>query len=833
MSGTDTRNEDYLAIREHWDFSEEASKLRSLSSRFNSAVPSPTNIWSENFQVAPADSVNEEKKEEKLEAVQPLETVRSRGDVELSIDTAVRNEQHDSSMGVDEELESSVMSVIQNDNSVSCEHMLELQRQNDLIKAYNDVCGSSGASSRRQKWVEYVVRRNVMSLLLDRVSEEIDKRDQKIERGDNACLNHRRFLSNGKIFEPKKSFLSVLPTDEGFESAKKISNLHKKSSANLPLENIITFPRWIDDTDLDRFRSNKALIRKMQSWSNFCKVTYHDKMFSVDRSMHIEGNDLEKIAIVEQDMKTMFVGSMKRLLHRKLLKEYWNDDNNRQYIVKVYDLPKSIHSKVTLVRNALKFQSDQIERTLSDRECSLVISDECDRFYIRGTEETNVNFVEKYFCFHFQTLLSLTSEETFENDMYDSGLVAERIIDNSRESKFRRSQSVQVNDRQPKSVPHTMASTSKECANFVNFRTSSHDSGKTLFSDSDRISASFTRSKSMPRNASVETRHEFKRSRSVGRSKKASSCAVKSIQNNDIPPSFRKETSIGFGEQHNAAYYDNSDSKNALTELKSLEETKSAFVRSQSTSRFPKANKKNSLDDCDSWNETSWKSSSNGVRSNRMASVRSKEHDRKLQTVYKSCERIHSTPRRRHGDEDSACLSYSLNRNVYSGKFPAKHNRRRARSKSRTREITTNTGQKVLEKKRGFTRGRSTVRFTEKSTSAKSRTSREKSGDETPDNENNFLSEHDETSRTTKEINRNSYLSRIRRSRSKSRGRNAKRSSSLSRKRRDNRFSENVYSASPRKGTDFSRPLDQFSTSNKKVRAREPISHCIDLNSFE
>ena len=154
-----------------------------------------------------------------------------------------------------------------------------------------------------------------------------------------------------------------------------------------------------------------------------------------------EGNGLEKIAIVEHDTKTMFVGTMKRSLHRRLLKEYWNDDDNRQYIVKVYDLPKSIYSKVTLVRNASEFQPDQIERTLSDRECSLVISDECDRFYKRGTEETNVNFVEKYFCFHFRTLLSLTSEGTFENDMYDSGLVAKGIIDNSRESKFRRSQS--------------------------------------------------------------------------------------------------------------------------------------------------------------------------------------------------------------------------------------------------------------------------------------------------------------------------------------------------------------------------------------------------------
>ena len=126
----------------------------------------------------------------------------------------------------------------------------------------------------------------------------------------------------------------------------------------------------------------------------------------------------------------MFVGTMKRSLHRRLLKEYWNDDNNRQYIVKVYYLPKSIYSKVTPVRNASEFQPDQIERILSDRECSLVISDECDRFYIRGTEETNVNFVGKYFCFHFRMLLSLTSEGTFENDMYDSGLVAEGTIDN-------------------------------------------------------------------------------------------------------------------------------------------------------------------------------------------------------------------------------------------------------------------------------------------------------------------------------------------------------------------------------------------------------------------
>ena len=51
-------------------------------------------------------------------------------------------------------------------------------------------------------------------------------------------------------------------------------------------------------------------------------------------------------------------------------------------------------------------------------------------FFIRGTEETNVNFVEEHFCFHSRTLLSLTSEGTFENDMYDSGLVAEGIIDN-------------------------------------------------------------------------------------------------------------------------------------------------------------------------------------------------------------------------------------------------------------------------------------------------------------------------------------------------------------------------------------------------------------------
>lgn len=778
--------------------------------------------------------------------MQPLETVKSRGYVELSLDTAVTNEQHDSSMRVDEELESSVMSEIQNDNTVSCEHILELQRQKDLVKAYNDVGGSSGASSRRRKWVEYVVRRNVMSLLLDRVSEEINKRDQKLVREDSACLNHRRFLSNGKIFEPKKSFLSVLPTD-GFESDKNFSNLHRKSNTKLPLESIISFPRWIDDADLDRFRSNKALLRKMQSWSNFCKVTYHDKMFSVDRSMHIEGNDLEKIAIVEQDMKTLFVGTMKRSLHRRLLKEYWNDDNNRQYIVKVYDLPKSIHNNVTLVRNALKFQSDQIERTLSDRECSLVISDECDRFYIRGTEDTNVNFVEKYFCFHFQTLLSLTSEGTFGNDMHEKGLSAERKVDSSRESKFRRSQSVQVNDRQPKSVPHTMASTSRECVNFVNSRISSYDVGKTLLSGSDHISAPFARSKSMPRNAFVETRHEFKRSRSVGRNKKVSSCFLNSMQNNENPHSFRKETPIGFSEQHNAGgNYDDSDSKNSLTELKSLEETKNAFIRSQSTSRYPKANKYNSLNDCDSWNETSWKSSSNGVRSNRMASDRSKEHDRKLQTVYKSCERIHSTPRRRHGDDESACSSYSWNRNVYSGKFehiekntsskknPAKHNRRHAHSKSMTREITTNTGQKVLEeKKHGFTRGRSTVRFTEKSTSAKSRTSRKKSGDDTPHNENNFLSERDEISRTTKGIYRNSNIPHTRRSRSKSRGRYAKRSSSLSRKRRGNHFSENIYSASPRKGTDFSRPLDQFATSNKKVRVRESISHCIDLNSFE
>ena len=77
----------------------------------------------------------------------------------------------------------------------------KVQRQNDLVEAYNDVYDSSGASSRRWKRVEYVDHRNVMSLLLDRVSEEIDK--------------------------------------------------------------------------------------KMQSWSNFCKETYHDNMFSVDREVSI------------------------------------------------------------------------------------------------------------------------------------------------------------------------------------------------------------------------------------------------------------------------------------------------------------------------------------------------------------------------------------------------------------------------------------------------------------------------------------------------------------------------------------------------------------------
>lgn len=66
MPRTDSTNEDYLAIREHWDFSEEASKLRSVTSRFDSAVPSPTNVWSKNFEVAPAGSVNEEKKRRKV-----------------------------------------------------------------------------------------------------------------------------------------------------------------------------------------------------------------------------------------------------------------------------------------------------------------------------------------------------------------------------------------------------------------------------------------------------------------------------------------------------------------------------------------------------------------------------------------------------------------------------------------------------------------------------------------------------------------------------------------------------------------------------------------------